>query len=74
MNSSTTDQLEGIGLSDPLKRYGGEPEVSKKKWEDNHVPARAVDILKSVFLLREVHIARIIKIVLSVGGVVGRWE
>lgn len=67
MNCSTTDQLEGMELSNPLKRYGGEPEVSKKELENNHVSARAVDILKSIFLLGEVYMACIIKIVLSEG-------
>lgn len=73
MNCSTTDQLEGKGLSNPLKRYGREPEVSEKTRENNHVSARAVDILKSIFLLGEVRIACVIKVVLN-EGVEGRGE
>ena len=68
INCNTTDQLEVIRLSNSLKRYGGEPEVSKKKWENrenNCVSAREVDILKPIFLLGEVPTASIIKIVLS---------
>lgn len=30
-NCGTADNLEEIGLSNPLKRYGGEPEVSRKQ-------------------------------------------
>jgi len=53
-----------------LKRYGKEPEVSKKKGdnrENNHVSAREVDILKPIFLLGEGLTASIIKIVLRWG-------
>lgn len=63
INYSTTDQLEAIGLSNPLKRYIGEPEVSRKKRE-KHVSARAVDILKPIFLLGEAPTASIVNIVL----------
>ena len=74
INCSITDQLEVIRLSNSLKRYGEEPEVSKKKGdnrENNHVSAREVDILKPIFLLGEGLTASIIKIVLS-GGMQGR--
>lgn len=76
INCSITDQLEVIRLSNSLKRYGEEPEASKKKRENrenNHVSVREVDILKPIFLLGEVPTASIIKIVLS-GVIQGRWR
>lgn len=36
--------------------------MPEKKWESNHIPASAVDILKSIFVLREAHMTSVIEI------------